>query len=261
MSDRASGRATGLLPTLSILARQQQRRCDSFERGVVAIAPTDVRRCRRGVTDVIDHRLLAWVGVAAILVILPGPDTTMVLRSGLRGGRRAALFTSFGINTGLVVWTIASALGVAAILEASAAAFTVLKVAGAVYLAYVGLRMLILSLRAHGTIVLTHPDRRPLDPPAAFRAGLLTNLLNPKIAATFTTLLPQFVDENDPPVGRSALLAAIFLVLAVIYLTFLAIAVARAADVIQRPRVRAWIERLTAVVFLGFAAQLALQRR
>jgi threonine/homoserine/homoserine lactone efflux protein len=209
---------------------------------------------------VIDDRLLAWIGVAAVLVVLPGPDTTMVIRSGLRGGRPAALAASAGINTGLVVWTAASALGVAALLEASATAFTVLKVAGAVYLAYVGIRMLILSFREHGALVELRTDRRRLSTRAAFRAGLLTNLLNPKIAATFTTLLPQFVDEDDPAVTRSALLASIFLVLAIVYLAILAVAVGRAAELIQRPRVRAWIERVTALVFLAFAGQLALQR-
>jgi threonine/homoserine/homoserine lactone efflux protein len=209
---------------------------------------------------VFDDRLLAWFGVAAILVVLPGPDTTMVLRSGLRGGRGAALASAYGINTGLVVWTAASALGVAALLETSATAFAVLKIAGAAYLAYVGLRMLIGSFREHGALVSLKAERRPLSGYAAFRAGLLTNLLNPKIAATFTTLLPQFVDEDDPAVTRSALLAAIFLVMAIIYLTILAAAVGRAAEVIQRPLVRVWIERLTAIVFLGFALQLALQR-
>jgi threonine/homoserine/homoserine lactone efflux protein len=209
---------------------------------------------------VIDERLLAWIGVAAVLVVLPGPDTTMVIRSGLRGGRAAALAASAGINTGLVVWTAASALGIAALLEASTTAFTVLKVAGALYLAFVGIRMLVLSFREHGALVGLRPERRPLSMRAAFRSGLLTNLLNPKIAATFTTLLPQFVDEDDPAVARSALLAGVFLVLAILYLALLAIAVGRAADLIQRPRVRAWIERFTALVFLAFAGQLALQR-
>jgi threonine/homoserine/homoserine lactone efflux protein len=209
---------------------------------------------------VLDHQLLAWVGVAAVLVVLPGPDTTMVLRAGLRGGRQAALAASLGIDTGLLVWTAASALGVAAVLEASTTAFTVLKVVGAIYLAYVGIRMLIGSFREHGALVDIRAERRAMSTRAAFRAGLLTNLLNPKIAATFTTLLPQFVDEDDPAVARSALLAGIFLVLAIIFLAFLAVAVGRAAELIQRPRVRVWIERVTAVVFLGFAGQLALQR-
>lgn len=120
--------------------------------------------------------------------------------------------------------------------------------------------MLVLSFREHGALVDLQAERRPLSTRAAFRAGLLTNLLNPKIAATFTTLLPQFVAEDDPAVARSALLAAIFLVLAIAYLALLAVAVGRTAELIQRPGVRVWIERLTAVVFLAFAGQLALQR-
>jgi threonine/homoserine/homoserine lactone efflux protein len=208
-----------------------------------------------------DGRLLAWIGVAGILVILPGPDMTMVLRSGLRGGRVAALATAYGINAGLVAWTAASALGVAALLATSATAFTVLKVAGAAYLAYAGTRMLVRSFREHGSLLPVRREREPLSTRAAFRAGLLCNLLNPKIAATFTTLLPQFVDKNDPAVAKPALLAAIFLAMGLVWLTVYALLIGRAAELFQRASVRTWIERVTAFVFLGFAVQLAFQRR
>jgi threonine/homoserine/homoserine lactone efflux protein len=201
---------------------------------------------------VFDARLLAWIGVAAVLVVLPGPDMTMVLRSGLRGGRTAALATAYGVNAGLVVWTAASALGIAALLE---------KVAGAAYLAYAGLRMLIQSFREHGALLPGTRESAPMSTRSAFRVGLLCNLLNPKIAATFTTLLPQFVDEGDPAVARSALLAGVFLAMGIGWLTIYAFLIGKAAEIFQRASVRAWIERVTAFVFLGFAVQLALQRR
>lgn len=209
----------------------------------------------------IDGRFWGWVGVAAILVVLPGPDTMSLLRAGLRGGRRAALACAYGINTGLVVWAAASALGVAALLEASATAFTVLKVVGALYLGYVGIRMLIGSFRSRSFILRDPRVAARLAPRAAFRSGLTTNLLNPKIAATFTTLLPQFIEPGDPAVARTALLAGVFLLMGIAWLTVYALLIGAASRLFENARVRVWIERITAGVFLAFAGQLLSARR
>lgn len=209
----------------------------------------------------IDGRFWAWVGVAAVLVVLPGPDTMAVLRAGLRGGRNAALACAYGINTGLVVWMTASALGIAAVLSTSATAFTVLKIAGAVYLGYVGLRLLIESFRKRSFILREPRAAGPMRPRIAFRSGLTTNLLNPKIAATYTTLLPQFVEAGDPVVARTALLAGVFLVMGIVWLTVYAFLIGAAQRLFENARVRIWIERLTAGVFLAFAGQLITARR
>lgn len=86
--------------------------------------------------------MLAFAGVAAVIVVLPGPDTALVLQNGLAHGRRAAVETALGVNAGLLVWAVAGALGIAALLRASAPAFTALKLAGAAYLVWLGLRAL-----------------------------------------------------------------------------------------------------------------------
>lgn len=86
--------------------------------------------------------MLAFAGVAAVIVVLPGPDTALVLQNGLAHGRRAAVETALGVNAGLLVWAVAAALGIAALLHASAPAFTALKLAGAAYLVWLGLRAL-----------------------------------------------------------------------------------------------------------------------
>lgn len=103
--------------------------------------------------------VVAYIGVVALIVVLPGPDMALVLQNGLARGRRAAVETAVGINAGLLVWAIAAALGIAALIRASAPAFTLLKLAGAAYLVWLGLR----ALRAAW--------RGSVDPPAVWTAG------------------------------------------------------------------------------------------
>jgi threonine/homoserine/homoserine lactone efflux protein len=150
---------------------------------------------------------LAFVGVVAVIVVVPGPDMALVLQNGLARGRRAAVETALGINAGLLVWAVAAALGIAGLLHASAPAFTALKLAGAAYLVWLGLHALAAAWRG-AAAPAEHGGRRRGSP---FRQGLLSNLLNPKIALVFTTLIPQFVDPGRPAVPQTLLLAGIFL--------------------------------------------------
>ena len=155
--------------------------------------------------------LLVFLAVAGLLVVTPSPDMALVTRNALGRGRRAALLTALGIETGLLVWTGASVLGLAALLAASAFAFTAVKLAGAAYLVYLGLRTL-LSLRGSAT---TAPSSRPSPAEATiaegspFQQGLLSNLLNPTIAVFFTSLIPQFVMPGPSATLESLALAGI----------------------------------------------------
>jgi RhtB (resistance to homoserine/threonine) family protein len=202
--------------------------------------------------------LLAFVAVAAVIVVVPGPDMALVLRNGLAGGRRAALATALGINAGLVVWALAAVVGLAALLHASATAFTVVKLAGAAYLVWLGARLILGSGRG-----------RPVDAPAAptvstrgaFRQGLLTNLLNPKVAVVYTTLVPQFVEPGAGAALRTLLLAATFVLMGIVWLTAYALAVAAIGSAFARPGVRAWIERVTGAALVALGVRLALERR
>lgn len=198
----------------------------------------------------IDGQLLAFAGVALVLSLSPGPDMALVLRNTLRGGRSAGFRTVGGIAVGLLVWATMSALGVAAVLTASATVFTVLKLAGAVYLVYLGVQ----SLRA-----LRRGDERIETPKAAgspFRQGLVTNLLNPKLAVLFTTLLPQFISHGDPA-AKSALLAAVFLAIG---LTWLVIYTLIVGAVARSRRFRVVSEAITGVVLIALGARLAIER-
>ena len=143
----------------------------------------------------LDGQLLAFMGVALVISVTPGPDMALVLRNSIRGGRPAAYRTILGTDVGLIGWATASAVGIAAVLAASATVFTALKLAGAVYLVYLGLQTLLALRRAeaHDRAGSKHAPGSP------FRQGLVTNLLNPKLAVLFTTLLRSSSRPTIPP--------------------------------------------------------------
>jgi threonine/homoserine/homoserine lactone efflux protein len=200
--------------------------------------------------------LLSFLGVAAVLVITPGADMTLVARNAIRGGRRAALQTTAGISLGLCAWITLSAVGVAALLTASATAFTVLKVAGALYLGYLGVQALRAAIR--GDAIDQESGRRARTP---FAEGLLSNLLNPKIAAFFTSFLPQFVDPGEPILVTSLALGGAFMLMGLAWLVFLGSTVASARRVISRPRVaRAW-NAVAGTALVGLSVRLAATSR
>src|ERR1700704_1454391 len=159
--------------------------------------------------------LVPFLAVSAIVVITPGVDMALVTKNALLQGRSAAQAAALGINVGIFCWTIAAAVGLAAVIAASATAFAVVKLAGALYLLYLGVRVLLASRHASSTFS-TAP--RPVSTRAAFRHGVASNLLNPKIAVFFTSLLPQFLDKGHAGVRDLLLLGALFNVMGVIWL-------------------------------------------
>src|SRR5215212_6725255 len=137
--------------------------------------------------------LIAFVGIAALVICTPGPDTAMTIRNALLGGRPAGLATALGVSTGLAIWALATSAGLVALLVASEPLFLAVKYAGAAYLIWLGVQ----SLRAAFTANQHLPtmDRLAsgrLQPRQAFVQGVVSDLSNPKIAAFFTSLLPQF---------------------------------------------------------------------
>ena len=202
--------------------------------------------------------VLAFVGVVAVIVVLPGPDMALVLQNGLVRGRRAAVETALGINAGLLVWAVAAALGIAALLHASAPAFTALKLAGAAYLVWLGVRALADAWRGAGASAEQLARRRAASP---FRQGLLSNLLNPKIALVFTTLIPQFIDPDGPAAAQTLLLAAIFIGMGLVWLTSYALLVAKAGALLKRSGVRRVLSAVTGTVLTALGVRLAFERR
>lgn len=209
-----------------------------------------------------DANVTAFVGVAALLIIVPGPDTAIVTKNAFLHGRRTALGTALGVNTGLLVWTIATALGLAALVRASELAFTALKVAGAVYLVWLGVQALRDARRpASGEPAQTLAPRKALGAAAGFRQGVTSDLANPKIAVFFTSLLPQFVTRGAPVLEPFLVLGGVFLVMTTLWLLGFALVASRASSVLRRPRVKRTLDRLTGVVLIGLGLRLATERR
>ncbi len=210
----------------------------------------------------IGEAIAGFALVAALLTILPGPDSALVLRSALVQGRRAAIATALGINSGSLVWGAAAGVGAAALIAASTIAFTVLKLAGAVYLAYLGIRMILGSLKkdaglASGPLAL---DAQP-SWWGAYGRGALTNLLNPKVGAFYVALIPQFLPEGVNPLAMGLVLALVHVLESVIWFAILIVAAETARAWLSSPRVIRWIDRVTGGVLLGFAAFLAFESR
>ena len=196
--------------------------------------------------------LLAFLGVAVVVIVTPGQDTALTVRNTLAGGRRAGLRTAVGVVCGQAVWALAASIGVAALLVASEPAFVALKLAGAAYLVFLGAQALLAAVR-----------RRPMHVEVGrasgseLRQGLLSNLGNPKMAVFFSSLLPQFGDTFPVLLG----LGLLFCALTLTWLSAYALAIARAGDVLRRPRVRRAIDAVTGTALVALGLRLAATDR
>jgi threonine/homoserine/homoserine lactone efflux protein len=203
----------------------------------------------------------AFIGVAALVILVPGPDTALVTKNALVYGRRPAFATSFGVVSGLLIWTFAAALGVAAVVHASEMAFTALKLVGAIYLIWLGIQ----ALRASGHRGLVGAPQdgatRQMRARRAYRQGLFSNLANPKIAAFFTSFLPQFIAPGQPVTVPLLLLGGLFVAMTLGWLCAYALMASKAGGLLTRPRIRTSLDRLTGVVLIGLGLRLATERR
>ena len=202
-----------------------------------------------------------FIALSVFLALIPGPDTTIVTRNALVRGRTAGLATVAGVAIGLVVWSLAAALGVAAVIQASAPAFNAIKIVGAIYLAFLGVQALRSALRKAGSDESSTATPRVVSSRVALRQGLFTNLGNPKIAIFFTSFLPQFTTGSHPSFGVLIALALIFCAIGLTILTMYGLLAARISGFLRRPRPRRALDGITGVVFLGFSARLLAEHR
>src|SRR5689334_2276914 len=205
--------------------------------------------------------LLAFIAAAGVLTVTPGLDTAMVLRFATVGGPRRAALAGIGISLGCLVWGASVSLGLGALLAASELAFSVLKVAGAAYLLWLGIGLLWKPRRAFVTdtaLPVRKGDRLGLD---ALRRGFLTNMLNPKVGVFYVTFLPQFVPAGVNLAGYTFLLACIHVLLGGLWFTALITATLPLRRLLARPPVVQAMDRLTGCVFVAFGVKLALSRR
>lgn len=198
--------------------------------------------------------VLAFAGVAALLTITPGVDMALVARSAITEGRTAALATTFGVTSGLLTWALASALGVAALLAASATAYDVLRAAGAAYLIWLGVRALIRA-GSH-----EEPDGERDRRRSPYVTGVISNLTNPKIVVFYSTVLPTFIPHGASVLTWSLALASIHAVQVLGWLSAYAWALTRARSLADRPRVRRALDRLSGTVLVALGVRLAVER-
>ena len=205
-----------------------------------------------------DEPLLAFIGVSIAVVVIPGPDMALVARNVFRHGTRAGYVTAVGVCLGILCWAVAAAVGVSAVLASSAVAFTVLKLAGAVYLIYLG----ITTLRApdHSLAAAHAGDATRSSPRRSLAQGLLSAMLNPKLGVFFVTLLPQFVTPGDDAFVRSLALAGIFDLIGIAWLLTYATLLGALGAWLDRPGPRRAIRWATGTVLVGLGARVAVER-
>ena len=204
-------------------------------------------------------QLWAFLGVAVVIVLTPGIDMALITKNALVHGRTAALGAAVGVNAGVALWTFGAAVGLATVVATSATAFTAIKLAGALYLVYLGLQALRAARRPSALSGLR--GRSVVTGAAAFRQGLLSNLLNPKVAVFFTSLLPQFVSSGSARFTSFLILGAIFNALGILWLVPYALIATRARRILQRPRVRSAIDGLSGLVLISLGVRIAFERR
>ena len=197
---------------------------------------------------IIDGQFWVGVGLLTLLTLSPGASMALVSAVAVADGRRAAAITTLGIATGIIVHSAASGLGLSVLLATSPEAFTLMKIAGALYLAYLGIRTLLRVGRPRAT---ARNGRLGRD---FYARGVLTNLLNPQVAIFYLTVLPQFIHPSGPVLAQSLLFGGSHACIAITWFAVYAYGVTTLAS-----RVRAaqpWIERLSGVVLIGFAFRL-----
>jgi threonine/homoserine/homoserine lactone efflux protein len=214
----------------------------------------------------VGSELLAWTAVAALMTVSPGADMALVARRAIGSSVRDARWAAGGIAAGVLAWGVLSAAGFAALVATSATAYSVLRLAGAAYLVVLGVRALLDARRAwhaggaheQHACTVGHHDR---SAGRAFRQGMVTNLLNPKVGVFYAAVLPQFLSPGDPVLALSVAMATIHAALSLVWLGAYAWALGRLRGVFARPRVRAALEATTGVVLVALGLRVATTDR
>jgi len=204
--------------------------------------------------------LLAFAGAAGLLTIVPGLDTLLVLRTATVEGPRRAMFAGLGICTGCLAWGILVSAGLGAVFAVSNLAYQIVRISGAIYLVYLGIRLLV---QREKPSVLDSAGEIPSSRGSLrwFGRGLLTNLLNPKVGVFYITFLPQFIPSHVNVIGFSVFLALIHDVEGVLWFAALIFLSQPLARWLRHPKTSTVLNRITGGVFILFGARLALERK
>jgi threonine/homoserine/homoserine lactone efflux protein len=208
--------------------------------------------------------LVAFLGISILVIATPGPDTAVTIRNTLLGGRPAGIATALGVSTGQSIWAFATAAGLVALLVASEPLFLAVKYIGAAYLLWLGFQSLRGAFRpaAQADVSQQHRQAVPtLRPRTAFRQGLLSDLGNPKMAAFFTSLLPQFAPADGASVAGLAALGLLFSLMTLLWLIAYAMAIARISNLLRRPPIRRTLDGIAGAALIALGLKLAAEQR
>ncbi|CAM3782418.1 LysE family translocator [Tsukamurella ocularis] len=200
--------------------------------------------------------LWAWVGLSALTVATPGADTLLVVRSTMARGPRAGLACVAGIALGCLLWAIAGAAGLTALVAASPQAYDLIRIAGAAYLLWLGGRALWRSFRTSAAQAgIDRPDR----PAATLRMGLTSNLFNPKIGVSFISVMPQFLPSGPSRTMWVIVLVLIHLAATLIWLPTVVVLAAHARRAVRTTRLHVWLDRTASTVLVALGTGLAVR--
>lgn len=205
--------------------------------------------------------ILAFSAVAWLAIISPGPAILLALRNGMEFGARSVIWSSLGNVSGIFILSGAAMLGLGVMLKSSALLFGAVKVLGALYLFYVGVRHLIGRSSIHSASIEHVEELNAPLPMALLREGFLLAATNPKPILFFTALFPQFINVTAPLLPQFFVLTGIFMFLSFITLMGYASMAGRAKSLLVRPRFLKWINRFVGAIFISFGAALLALRR
>lgn len=199
--------------------------------------------------------LIAFTLAATVLTLTPGLDTALVLRTAAVEGRAQALRATLGINAGCLLWGAAVAFGLGALLTVSEIAYSLLKYCGAAYLLYLGLNMLLRPRRS-----LTAEQAQNPTSTNWFVKGMMGNALNPKIGIFYVSFLPQFIPQGQSLILWTFGLVGIHVLLGLLWSGVLIGATQSLGEILRREKVVSRMDRATGIIFMAFAARLAMSR-
>jgi len=211
----------------------------------------------------VDTTFLTFLGISALVIAMPGPDTALTIRNTFLGGRRAGTFTALGVAVGQLVWVLGTSVGLVAVLLASEAMFRLVKLLGAAYLLLLGVQSILSALRRAPSRV---PRPAAGGPTAiaggrAFRQGVFNNLANPKMAVFFASVLPQFAPNGQGMLSKLALLGLVFATMTFAWLALYAAVISRAGALVRGSRIRRVVGGLAGAALIGLGIRVAMEER
>lgn len=201
----------------------------------------------------------AFIGVSALVIVTPGPDTALTTRNTLVGGRTGGMLTAIGVSTGQAAWALASSAGVLTMLDVSKPAFVIVRGVGAVFLIFLGAQAILGTLAAERCRSRKRNDPPGLPSGRALGQGLVSNLTNPKMAVFFTSFLPQFTLGSRTSFWGLLFPGLLFSLLTLVWLIGYACTVAKAGDFLRRPRVKCFVERVTGSALIALGLRLVTE--